>query len=81
MVESNVYFPPDSVNWQYFQKSGDYIFSPLIGNGILFTISVLDTIEKNAAWSFPDPHEKYTHIRDYVAFSYGEVDLLTERTG
>ena len=81
MVESNVYFPPDAVNWQYFSKSGENIISPLIGEGIFYTISVQDIQERNAAWSFPEPKEEFAYIKDYVAFGYGEVDLLTERTG
>lgn len=81
MVESNVYFPPDSVNWQYFEKSGESIFSPGIGEGIFYTISVQDIQKKHAAWSFPEPKRDFKHIKDYMAFGYGEVDVLTERTG
>jgi uncharacterized protein (DUF427 family) len=80
MIESNVYFPPESVNWQYFMKSGERIISPVIGEGIFYTISVEDLKEKNAAWSFPEPRGEFRHIKDYVAFGYGEVDLFTERS-
>ena len=83
MVESNVYFPPESVNWQYFSKSGEEIISPVIGRGNFYTISLSleDLKEKNAAWSFPEPRDEFKYIKGYVAFGYGEVDLLTERTG
>ena len=81
IVESNFYFPPKSVNWQYFIESGERIISPVIGSGILYTISVEDLKEKNAAWSFPEPKDEFRHIKDYVAFGYGVVDLFTERSG
>jgi len=81
MVESNVYFPPNSVNWQYFRKSGDNIISPVIGEGIFYTVIVEGTEGINAAWSFPEPAEEFADIKDYVAFGYGEVDLRTERSG
>jgi glucose/arabinose dehydrogenase len=81
MVESNVYFPPSSVNWQYFTKSGERYKSPVIGEAFFFDISIEGYEEKNAAWSFPEPKTEFKHIKDYVAFGYGQVDLLTERTG
>jgi len=81
MVESNVYFPPSSINWQYFRKSGENITSPVIGEGIFYTLEVEGSEQKNAAWSFPQPKAEFAQIKDYVAFGYGEVDLLTERTG
>ena len=55
MVESNVYFPPDSINWQYFIKSGEKFTSPLIGEAVFYDILVKGSEEKNAAWSFPEP--------------------------
>ena len=81
MVESNIYFPPESVNWQYLQKSGEKFSSPLIGEGTFYTINIEEIEKKNAAWSFPEPEAEFTHIRDYVTFSYGEVNMQTERSG
>lgn len=81
MVESNVYFPPESVNWKYLEKSGDKVFSPVIGDGIFYTIKLPDIQEKNAAWSFPEPEADFVSIKNYAAFGYGEVDLRTERSG
>jgi uncharacterized protein (DUF427 family) len=69
------------VNWQYFRKSGESITSPVIGEGVFYTLVVDGPEQKNAAWSFPQPKAEFVQIRDYVAFGYGEVDLLTERTG
>lgn len=81
MVESNVYFPPDSVNWQYFKKSGETLFSPVIGEGIFYNIVLKGKERKNAAWIFPNPKEGFSHIKGYLAFGYGETNLRTERSG
>lgn len=81
MVESTVYFPPESVNWQYLNRSGDAMTSPVVGKGEFYTLSVKDIEKKNAAWSFSEPKEEFVFIKDYVAFGYGETELLTERTG
>jgi len=81
MVESSVCFPPSSVNWEYFRKSGENITSPVTEEGVFYTSVVDGPEQKNAAWSFPRPEAELAQIRDYVAFGYGEVDLLTERTG
>lgn len=81
MVESNVYFPSDSVNWQFFKNTNEKFTSPLIGEAILYDIVVEGFEEQNAAWSFPNPNESVSHIKDYVAFGYGQVHLVTERAG
>jgi len=81
MEESTVYFPPDSVNWQYLKKSSKTFPSPVIGQAVFYDISVEGLEEKEAAWSFPEPKKEFAHIKDYIAFGYGRVDLRTERTG
>lgn len=81
MVESNVFFPPDSVNWDYFTKSGKKKVSPGIGEAVYYDLKVKDYDEPNAAWSYPNPKEEVKHIKDYLVFGYGEVVLKTERSG
>lgn len=81
MVESNVYFPPDTVDWDHFKESGDRFTSPLLGEATYYDIIVGDLKEPNAAWTFHNPNKGFEHIKDYLAFGYGQVALLTERTG
>lgn len=81
MVESNIYFPLSSVNRQCFRKSRENITSPVVGKGVFYTLVVDGPEQKNAAWSFLELEAEFGQIRDYLAFGYGEVDLLNERTG
>jgi len=81
LVESYVYFPPDSVDWSRFSRSDRTHVNPRLGEGIYWNIKVGDTTRENAAWSFSEPKSAMSHIKDYIAFAYGETDLRTERSG
>jgi glucose/arabinose dehydrogenase len=81
MVESNVYFPPNAINWEHLKESSDNFISPLLGEATYYDITLGDLREPNAAWTFHNPSKGFEHIKDYLAFGYGQVDLLTERTG
>lgn len=81
LVESNVYFPPASVNWDYFGKGDRRATNPRLGEAEFWDVTVEEQTGRNVAWSYPSPKEGARHIKDYVAFAYGEVDLRTERSG
>jgi len=80
LVETNVYFPPESVNWQYFTKSDKGYSCPWKGEAIYYNISVEAEVNENEAWSYPEPKEGVKQIKDYIAFAYGEVEVRTERS-
>lgn len=71
VIEGNHYFPPDSVNWDYFQKSDTHTTCPWKGEANYLTIVIDDAVEKNAAWYYPEPKEGAKEIKDYVAFYNG----------
>lgn len=71
VIEKKHYFPPDSVNWDYFQKSDKHTKCPWKGQASYLTIVINDEPEKNAAWYYPDPKEAAKEIKDYVAFYKG----------
>jgi len=79
IFESNVFFPPESVNWQYFTKSDKRATSHGIGKAVFYDINLGDLIEKDAAWSYPAPKAAAKHIKDYLVFGYGQVHMKTER--
>jgi uncharacterized protein (DUF427 family) len=79
IVESNVFFPPESISWQYFTKSDKTATSPGIGGAIFYDIKVGGIVEKDAAWIYPEPKAVVKHIKDYVVFGYGQLYLKTER--
>lgn len=81
MVESNVYFPPDSVDWNHFSQGSRRETNPRLGTAVYWDMAVGDKTVPNAAWSYPEPKSAASHIKDYLAFAYGETDLRTERSG
>lgn len=71
VVEGNHYFPPDSLNQQYFTPSQTHTTCPWKGQASYYHIEVDGEVNKDAAWTYPDPKEKARHIKDHVAFGSG----------
>lgn len=71
VVEGNYYFPPDSVNRQYFKESDTRTTCFWKGVASYYTIEVNGQMNPDAAWSYPSPKEKAQNIKDYVAFWRG----------
>ncbi|MGD2187031.1 MAG: DUF427 domain-containing protein [Desulfobacterales bacterium] len=71
VIEGNHYFPPDSVNWDYFQKSDTHTTCPWKGQASYCTLVIGDKTEPDAAWYYPEPKEAAKQIKDYVAFYKG----------
>jgi uncharacterized protein (DUF427 family) len=81
LLETNAYFPVDSVNWQYFTKVDRHYTCPWKGEATFYDIEVAGKVNKDAAWSYLEPKDAAKHIKGYVAFGYGEIQVLTERSG
>ncbi|MCL4263116.1 MAG: DUF427 domain-containing protein [Anaerolineae bacterium] len=71
MVEGNHYFPPDSVNWEYFRKSQDHTVCPWKGIASYYDIVVDGQINKGGAWYYVEPKAAAANIKDRVAFWRG----------
>ncbi len=71
VIEGNHYFPPNSVNWEYFQKSETHTICPWKGEASYYTIVVNGQANPDAAWYYPSPKEAARQIKDYVAFWRG----------
>lgn len=70
-VEGNYYFPPDSINKQYFKESDKHTTCFWKGQASYYTIEVNGQENQDAAWYYPTPKEKAQNIKDYVAFWKG----------
>ena len=70
-VEGNVYFPPESLNREYFQESGTTTRCPWKGTARYYTVDVNGAVNTDAAWYYPDPKPAAENIRDHVAFWRG----------
>lgn len=71
IVEGNYYFPPESLNREYFQDSNTHTTCPWKGVASYYTIVVDNKTNQDAAWYYPNPKEKANNIKGYIAFWKG----------
>ena len=71
VVEGNQYFPPDSINKEYFQPSNTHTSCPWKGQASYYNIVVNGESNKDAAWYYPETKEKANNIKGYIAFWRG----------
>jgi uncharacterized protein (DUF427 family) len=79
IVESYVYFPAQSVKWEYFTRADTPPTRSWKGEAIHYNVAVEGEAVNNGAWSHPEPAEAAKRIKGYVAFAYGEIHVRTER--
>lgn len=70
-VEGNYYFPPSSINEEFFESSDNHTTCPWKGEASYYNITVNGKVNKNAAWYYPEPKEAASEIKGYVAFWKG----------
>jgi len=71
VVEGNQYFPPDSINQEFFQKSATRSNCPWKGIANYYNIVVDGQKNPDAAWHYPETKAKANNIKGYVAFWKG----------
>ena len=71
VVEGNHYFPPESVVRNYLQESQTQTTCPWKGEASYYHVMVNGELNADAAWYYPDPKSKASHIKDHVAFWHG----------
>jgi uncharacterized protein (DUF427 family) len=71
VVEGNQYFPPDSINKQYFQESNTHTNCPWKGTASYYNIEVDGQLNKDAAWYYPAAKDAAKNIEGYIAFWKG----------
>ena len=72
-IERNWYFPPESVNQELLRKSDTPYTCPWKGECQYFDVVVDDQVNKDAAFSYPEPKESAIDtvkkdFSNYVAF-------------
>jgi uncharacterized protein (DUF427 family) len=79
VVEGNHYFPPESLNWQYFTGSTTHTVCPWKGVASYHTVSVDGVSNPDAAWFYPHPTPLARKVKNRVAFWHGvQVDPVSE---
>ncbi len=71
VVEGNQYFPPDSVQREYFKDSQTHTSCPWKGLASYYNIEVDGQVNKDAAWYYPTAKDAAKNIEGYVAFWKG----------
>lgn len=76
VIEGNYYFPPDSIDRQYFKETDTHTTCPWKGVASYYDVVVGGDTNTDAAWYYPEPKEgsipKVGHdFSNYVAFWHG----------
>jgi uncharacterized protein (DUF427 family) len=71
VVEGNHYFPPDSLNREYFTSTSTHTTCSWKGTADYFSITVDGATNNDAAWTYPQPKPAAKDIAGYVAFWRG----------
>lgn len=65
------YFPPDSLNPEYFTDSARKTVCPWKGLASYYTVEVDGERNERAAWTYRNPSPLARKIKDHVAFWQG----------
>ncbi len=73
IVESNHYFPPESVKSDYLKDSETHTVCPWKGLAHYRNISLNGEVNEDAVWYYPEPREAAERlgIKNYMAFWHG----------
>lgn len=83
VIEGNHYFPPDSVNMEYFsEKTKQHTTCPWKGEADYFTVTVGDKVMENIAWTYAKLSDMALdrvkkNFNDYIAF-YPQITVSEE---
>ncbi len=75
VVEGNYYFPPASVDQQYFKPSSTHTSCFWKGKASYYNLEVEGQTLSDGAWYYPEPKEQATHIKNHVAFYKTKVTV------
>jgi uncharacterized protein (DUF427 family) len=71
MVEGNHYFPPETINREFFRDSIESSVCHWKGTASYFDVVVDGEVNRGAAWYYPSPSPAAANIKDHVAFWRG----------
>ena len=71
VVESNHYFPADSIRREHFRESEKHTVCPWKGTASYYDVVVNGEVNKDAAWFYPEPKDAARNIEGRIAFWRG----------
>ncbi len=73
VIECNHYFPPASINKEYFRESATHTTCPWKGEASYYDVVVDGEVNRDAAWFYPETKEAPSNIKGRFAFWRGVV--------
>lgn len=71
VIEGNHYFPPNSLNKEYFKDSSTTSVCPWKGTASYYSLEVDGKTNDDAAWYYPEASQLAKAIEGYIAFWKG----------
>lgn len=68
------YFPPGDVASDHLERERRTTLCEFKGRAVYYSVRVGDRSASSAAWSYPDPAERYAALTDHVAFYPSKMD-------
>lgn len=68
------YFPREDVRMDLLAKSSRRTHCPFKGNASYWTIQVGSRSAESAAWSYEDPYDESSTVKEYIAFDWPAID-------
>ena len=70
-LEGNYYFPLGSAMTHFLRDSSTHSTCSWKGKASYYDIVIDDSVNKDAAWYYPEPKQEALNIKNYVAFWHG----------
>jgi len=68
VIEGNHYFPPSDIKQEFFKSTETHTTCPWKGVASYYDIEVNSSINKDAAWYYPEVAQLAKGIKGYIAF-------------
>ena len=75
LIEGSHYFPPDSINQEFFAENDRSTTCHWKGVASYFDVTADGEEASSAAWTYHDPSKAAERIKDYVAFYGHQVEI------
>ena len=71
------YIPRKDVKMERFARTTHSTYCPFKGHASYYTLASGDRTAENAVWSYEQPYDEVSIIKDHVAFYPDKVDSIT----
>ena len=70
------YFPRADVNMDFLLRTDHHTHCPFKGDASYWSIEVAGDTLENAAWSYEEPFQDVSEIKEYISFYMDRVTIL-----